>query len=509
VATLGPFHGELVEGALPGVLRTLYVGRRTGLLHVTRGEERGSVCFVDGNIVYGDTNIKECHMGETLVRHGLLTQWDFQRAVEMVSVTGRRLGEILVDLGLLDADGLEDALALHAREVLLTIFQWREGAFRFDEQDPSLFHGYDRPLPLSTGEVILDAVWSITDPDVIRFGLGNLDRVLVPASDPMLRFQRIVLNATDGFILSRVDGTTTAAQTLRMAPVSAEEAQRSLFGLLHAGMVEYIAETQPEKPAPRSALRQRILDAHASLPAQRDHEVLGVSSGASPSEIQAAFVRLAKLYHPDAHHDPELSDLKRVLESLFGRVTEAHRALLHPRSAARSMSKPASVAPPSASPSAASATPAQAASHASETAVDPQQIDDTLGRARESLDAGRYWDTLALVEQVLPSAVGRSRRRARVLKAEALLKTEGGRRAAEEALKAALEEDRGNAEAHFLLAKIYKTGGAHALAAASLRRVLALQPRHSEAVAELASLGGAPGEEEKKAGGLRKLFGGF
>jgi tetratricopeptide (TPR) repeat protein len=498
---------------LPGVLRTLYVGRRTGLLHVTRGEERGSVCFVDGNIVYGDTNIKECHMGETLVRHGLLTQWDFERAVEMVSVTGRRLGAILVELGLLDADGLEDALALHAREVLLTIFQWREGAFRFDEQDPSLFRGYDRPLPLSTGEVILDAVWSMTDPDVIRFGLGNLDRVLVPASDPLLRFQRIVLNATDGFILSRVDGTSTAAQILRMAPVSAEEAQRSLFGLLHAGMVEYLAEAQPEKPAPRSALRQRILDAHASLPAQRDHEVLGVSSGASPNEIQAAFVRLAKLYHPDAHHDPELADLKRVLESLFSRVTEAHRALLHPRSASRTKSRPTPVTPPSASPPASSAPPVSAsppvASHAAETGVDPQQIDDTLGRARESQDAGRYWDTLALVEQVLPAAVGRSRRRARVLKAEALLKGEGGRRAAEEELKAALEEDRGNAEAHFLLAKIYKAGGAHALAAASLRRVLALQPRHSEAVAELASLGGAPEQEEKKPGGFRKLFGGF
>src|SRR5438034_10181606 len=42
-------EGALTEGVLPLVLRTLYVGRKTGLLHVTRGEERGSVCFVQGS----------------------------------------------------------------------------------------------------------------------------------------------------------------------------------------------------------------------------------------------------------------------------------------------------------------------------------------------------------------------------------------------------------------------------------------------------------------------------
>ena len=52
-------QGALDQGVLPLVLRTLYVGRQTGLLHVTRGEERGSVCFTQGSIVYGETNIKE------------------------------------------------------------------------------------------------------------------------------------------------------------------------------------------------------------------------------------------------------------------------------------------------------------------------------------------------------------------------------------------------------------------------------------------------------------------
>jgi tetratricopeptide (TPR) repeat protein len=492
--------GDLAEGVLPGVLRTLYVERRTGLLHVTRGEERGSICFIKGNIVYGDTTIKECHLGETLVRHGLLSPWDLERAGEMVGVTGRRLGQVLVDLGLLDAHGLEDALALHVREVLLTIFSWPDGSYAFEERTADEFHGFDKPLPLSTGEVILDAVWSITDPDVVRFALGDMSRVLVPASDPILRFQRIALNATDGFLLSRVDGTLTATQILQLAPVSAEEAQRSLFGLLYTGMVEYLPEAQPATPSPRSALRQQVLDAHARMPGQSHHEVLGIPSGASPKEIQAAFVRLAKLYHPDGHHEPELADLKEKLEGLFTRVTEAHRALSHAK-AVELAAKPETpaAAPPQAPPAPPAAAPA----------VDATKIDESLDRARQSLGAGRYWETLAVVDELLRTAEGRSRRRARVLRAEALLKTDGGRRAAEEELKAALGEDAGNAEAHVLLGMIYKGGGAHALAAASFRRALDLQPRNAQALAELGSLEPRPEEGMKeKSRGFRRFFGG-
>jgi hypothetical protein len=491
-------QGALAEGVLPLVLRTLYVGRKTGLLHVTRGEERGSVCFVQGSIVYGETNIQECRMGETLVRHGLLNYWELERAREVKNVTGRRLGQVLVDLGILDASGLEDALALQVREVLLTVFSWRDGSYRLEEHDPSFFHGYDHPLPLSMGEVILDAVWSVTDPEIIRFGLGNLDRVLVPASDPLLRFQRITLNSTDGFLLSRVDGGSTASQILRMAPVSSEEAMRSLFGLVCTGMVEWVPAPPAATPPARRSPRDEIVDAYERMRGQPHHEVLGVPPDATPTQIQEAFIRLAKLYHPDAHHAPELVDLKDKLETLFQRVNEAQQALTRKRDRTPKSVREAPPPPPPAAPSP-PAAPAPV-----EPAPAPKTVEEVLDQAAESLGAGRYWETLVAVDQALPEAQGRLRRRAHVLRAQALLKGEGGRRAAEEELKAALEEDRGNAEAHFLLGKIYEGGAAKVLAAAAYRRALVLKPRYAEALEALATLEAGGGEP--KPPGLRGLF---
>jgi hypothetical protein len=492
--------GDLAEGVLPGVLRTLYVERKTGMLHVTRGEERGSACFLKGNIVYGETNIKECHLGETLVRHGLLTAWDVERAAETMTATGRRLGQTLVDLEILDANGLEDALAMHVREVLLTVFSWTEGGYRFDEQDPASLQGFDRPLPLSMGEVILDAVWSIADPDVIRFGLGDVERVLVPASDPLLRFQRITLNATDGFLLSRVDGASTGAQVLRMAPVSTEEAMRSLLGLIYTGMGGWAAERP--KPSPEeTSLRRQVIDAFNNLKGQTHHAILGVPENASRAEVHAAFVRLARLYHPDSHHSPELLDLKDRLEALFSRVTEAHRVLFQePQRAAQAPQTPppTSPSPPPAAPEA-RASPVETAPQPLVSEDDVKRGEDLLDQAAESLAAGRALAALSLVHQVLPQTQGRLRRRARVLGAQALLQTDG-RRAAEEELKAALQEDRGNFDAHFLLGTMYRTGGAKALAAASFRRVLDLKPRHAEALEALAALEGESADKPKPAG---------
>src|SRR5213593_446657 len=71
--------GSLSQGVLPVVLGRLYVERRSGLLHLTRGAERRSARFRKGHIVYAETTAAEDHMGEVLVRNGLLSPADLDR----------------------------------------------------------------------------------------------------------------------------------------------------------------------------------------------------------------------------------------------------------------------------------------------------------------------------------------------------------------------------------------------------------------------------------------------
>jgi curved DNA-binding protein CbpA len=231
--------GTLAPGILPRVLRDLYTGRRTGLLHVSLGEERRSVRFRKGHIVRAETNVASERLGETLVRQGELSQEDLARATEVVIRDKKKLGAALQELGIMTRERLDDALAVHVREMLRSMFGWTEGEYEFEEQQSEAPVEGDISPRLPTGEMILEAVAAIGDAEIVRRELGELDRVLTPSLDPMLRFQKITLTPADGFLLSRVDGALSAREVLDLAPMEREEAERSLFGLICTGIVEW------------------------------------------------------------------------------------------------------------------------------------------------------------------------------------------------------------------------------------------------------------------------------
>ncbi len=250
-------NGEIAEGVLPELLRSLYVERRSGMLRLVRGEEEQSLRFHGGHIVNAQTSIKTERLGEMLVRRGLLSAPDLVRSTEIVMREKRRLGAVLAELGLLDRNGLEDAIAFHVHEMLARLFAWPDGRFSF-EDEPEETSREEVTLKLSTGELILEAVRAVKDPDVVRYALGDIDGVLALSSDPLLRFQKLTLSPADGFVLSRIDGVASAREILQMIPLPAEETQKSLFGLLSTGVIAYTGEKRRKREPPRRRPRLPI-----------------------------------------------------------------------------------------------------------------------------------------------------------------------------------------------------------------------------------------------------------
>ncbi len=90
--------GTLSEGVLPGVLRELYVCRKTGTLHCDNAGERRSVRIHRGTIINADTSVAQDHLGEMLVRRGMISPDDLVRATEVVVTEKKRLGRVFIDL---------------------------------------------------------------------------------------------------------------------------------------------------------------------------------------------------------------------------------------------------------------------------------------------------------------------------------------------------------------------------------------------------------------------------
>jgi len=243
--------------------------------------------------------------------------------------------------------------------------------------------------------VILEATRRLQDPDLVRRGLGDFNRVLALSADPLLRSQRIRLTPTDGFLLSRIDGRLTIREVLSLAPVSAEDAERSLFGLLCTGTVDHLSDrpvtrrapppptTRPPRKAvppsdvpsgppsapaaptapaaaapsaPRASeaaraavspaapdrpqasdameIRRMILGAYQGL-AHKDHfDLLGIPPTATEGDIRLAYARVTRIVHPDACRDLDLDDLREQREAVFLRLSEAYKTLFDPEARA-------------------------------------------------------------------------------------------------------------------------------------------------------------------------------
>jgi tetratricopeptide (TPR) repeat protein len=566
--------GELAEGTVSQLLRQIYVGRRNGLLHLVKGQERQSLRFRRGHIVNATTNVVEERLGEMLVRRGMLSPADLARATEIVLREGKRLGLVLSELGLIDTNGLEDAIALHVHEMLAKVFAWDEGSYSFEEEDDA--PGAELTLKLTTGELILEAVQAVKDPDVVRYSLGDRDRVLRLSTDPLLRFQKLTLAPADGYVLSRVDGVTTAHEIVRMIPLPAEVVERSLLALLSTGVIEYAEGARrprqeglarppagataataaaapapaaptpaarpraaappapappapaPPPPAPASASvaatgaapppgeaaapgeadarRSEIKDAFEGLKTRNHYEVLGLPRAASETDVKDSYFRLAKRFHPDAHHGESLGDLRDELEAVFIRLGEAYEVLRDARRRAdyeQRLGRPRAPGEP--------AGPGPVAPADSPPGRDlegeARAAEEALRRAAKLYEAEKYWDAIQLLEPAIEALPPKLKTRARVLLARCNLKNPKWVRRAEDALLATTREDPKAVDAWALLGQVYADKGLASRAQSMFRKVLELKPDHEEALQFLGTAAPETPEAPEPAPGLlRKLF---
>ena len=100
-----------------------------------------------------------------------------------------------------------------------------------------------------------------------------------------------------------------------------------------------------EGSADTQAKRREIMEAYETLRAKSHFEALGIERTATDAQVKEAYFRLARRFHPDTHHDPNMADLRDKLETVFIRLGEAYEVLRNPRSRAAHESDIASRAP--------------------------------------------------------------------------------------------------------------------------------------------------------------------
>ena len=145
--------GKLEEGTLPGLLQMLSMKRRSGKLTLATRDAHGLVLLQDGNIIYAASNSAREAFGNILIRHRLIDDGTLMKALEQQHVSGqeKRLGTILVEMGAISQEDLENVLREQTVGIVRELLGWHEGFFTFE---PLTIAG--RELGVDAKDLVMD-----------------------------------------------------------------------------------------------------------------------------------------------------------------------------------------------------------------------------------------------------------------------------------------------------------------------------------------------------------------
>lgn len=248
------FAGNLKTVSFPDILQLISTGKKTGKFMAQAGSQKKELFFRAGNLISAtSSNTKEDMLGNLLLRMGRVTKTDLHKAVEFQQKTGRRIGAVMLELGLLNKQDLAQYLKIQIEEIVYNLFSWSEGEFDFqDEAKPP----EDQQLVnLDTMNLIMEGTRRIDEWLEIQKVLPQKGRILKPILSPTLRGKEITLNSDDYQVLMMIDGRKTFSDTLESSPLGDFVTSKAVYTLLSQGLIQ-TGETAETKVQSRQEAEQ-------------------------------------------------------------------------------------------------------------------------------------------------------------------------------------------------------------------------------------------------------------
>lgn len=139
-------EGRLEDLGLPDIFQILNLSKRSGVLTLIKKDGMGRVVFNQGNVVYASSDNKS-RFGYALLQRNLIMRADLERAlsVQKARAVKKPIGTILVEMGVMDREGLEKELRTHIVDVVRDLMTWATGTFQFTlgkfSENGVLMHG--------------------------------------------------------------------------------------------------------------------------------------------------------------------------------------------------------------------------------------------------------------------------------------------------------------------------------------------------------------------------------
>jgi len=316
---MSSISGLLKHFPLSDIFLDLQRNEKTGILEVRNGNICKRIYIKNGDIIFAASNLEEDRLGEVLIKVGRLTLEQYYHSFDVMKKTGKRHGSVLVELGYLKPKEIFWAVTNQVEEIILSLFQWKEGKFEFKEG------------PLPSEELI---TLKLSAANLIYRGCKRIDNI---------SHIRHTFLPMDTILNHSIDGGHTVREILSISPLDDFQTIKTLYALMSARIIEIhekdgtedkIGEEilkEAEEAVLDSAFVENVEELHNRLPSINYYDLLSVSKWSTSDDIKRAYYKKAREFHPDRHFYLTSNTLKNKLNNLFSILTIAYKTLSDPK----------------------------------------------------------------------------------------------------------------------------------------------------------------------------------
>ncbi len=338
--------GSFSPDTLPDLLAWVMESRLTGALQVEGEPGAKQAFFMDGSPVFVQSNIRDESLGRMLLESGLITEDAYREVMAASAETGRKVGNLVVERGLIGPEELTAQLCRQTALKLAQLFAWPAGRYRFD--DKAHYPENAATFEAAAADIFLLGYERFAPVEALEKLFGR-DRSAVPlATAPSGAFANADEHLTDAqrALLAEIDGTSSLAKLSSRTSMPLTGFLRAFYALVAVGAIGLgDAPASAAKPATAPAARAvtvdekdfaaRINRVAARLEEMSYFELLGVEPDAKDAQIDEAFRKRREEFNPDLLGFDAPAQLVRRARAILTRLNEAKTTLQDPEARRR------------------------------------------------------------------------------------------------------------------------------------------------------------------------------
>jgi len=229
--------------------------KKTGILRISQDQVEKSLYLKNGKIIFVDSTLRYENLGRILVEKQKISEDQFGEVAKKVKDTGKRQGEILVEMGLLSAFEVFEALKDQLAKKIQNCFMLRDFKYEFIDGEKHIEKITE--IPINVTRILIDGVQTFYTFDVLKEE-GGFSKEMIPRIPQTNRakLRDFQLKSEELKITRMLDGKRTLFTIAKDSGMEAQFVLSTVYVLNVLGIVEYTERVVKPTPKPKIDIKE-------------------------------------------------------------------------------------------------------------------------------------------------------------------------------------------------------------------------------------------------------------